>query len=329
MKKLFATAIAAVMALSAASCSDKEKKEQIEVPIYEAAAMTYKTAKSEVSSISQKYIMDGKFSNPYSVPVKFTASGQIKEILVSSNQQVKKGQILCTLFTDDIDSMIEDKKAYVDQAKKTYSKLLAAYDGSNIYECEKARVELEIQQFEYDELVKRKEKYNVYAPCDGHYRAETSNWGVKLDKFVQVNQGTVIGNVTDESESYITCTMREQPLQNVNFGTHVDITQGEKSASGIVADIVKDKNDYIYVIRPEEGSDFSSLGEMKINFNIYSRSDVVVVPSDAVKTVGQRKFVNLLVDGVKVEQDVETGIVDGKNTEIVGGLIGGEEVIIS
>ena len=101
MKKLFATAIAAVMALSAASCSDKEKKEQIEVPIYEAAAMTYKTAKSEVSSISQKYIMDGKFSNPYSVPVKFTASGQIKEILVSSNQQVKKGQILCTLFTDD------------------------------------------------------------------------------------------------------------------------------------------------------------------------------------------------------------------------------------
>jgi len=329
MKKFFASALAALMALSAAGCSDKEEKQQIEVPIYEATAMTYSTAKSEISSISQRYIMDGKYTNPYSVPVKFSASGQIKDVLVSSTQEVKKGDIICTLFTDDIDSKIEDKKAYVDQAQKTYSKLLAAYNGTNIYECEKARVELEIEQFEYDELVKSKEKYNVYAPCDGLYKAATNNWGVKLDKFVNVNQGTVIGSVTDNSESFITCIMREQPLQNVNFGTHVEITQGEKTSAGIVVDIIKENRDYTYVIRPDEGAEFMKIGEMKIYFNIYSRNDVVVVPTKAVKTVGQRKFVNLLIDGVKIEQDVETGIVDGNNTEIVGGLIGGEELILN
>lgn len=329
MKKLVYLALAVLTALGASGCSEKNENKQIEVPIYEAKSLTYNTAKAEVTEIAEHYALTGKYSYPYSLKVKFGASAQINEIFVASGEEVKKGQLLCSLFTDDIDDRIEKKKAYVDQAQKTYSKLLSTYNGSNINEIEIARVDYEIQKYEYDELVKSRDSYNVYAPCDGHFRSVSNNWGQKLDKYVSVNQGTTFGTVTDESESFLTCTMREQPLSNVNFGTHVNITQGDKASGGIVADIIKDNNDYIYVIRPDKDADFMKIGEMMISFNIYSRKDVVVVPNEAVKKVGQRKFVNLLVDGVKIEQDVETGIVDGSKVEITGGLTGGEELILN
>ncbi|MBR1723545.1 MAG: RND transporter, partial [Ruminococcus sp.] len=60
----------------------------------------------------------------------------------------------------------------------------------------------------------------------------------------------------------------------------------------------------------------------------YSKLDTVIVPAEAIKTSKERTYVNLLVDGTKIEQDVETGIEDGERTEILSGLSGGEEVIV-
>ena len=56
---------------------------------------------------------------------------------------------------------------------------------------------------------------------------------------------------------------------------------------------------------------------------------VFVVPQKAVKKLDGRNYVNLLVDGVKIEQDVELGIEDNDNVEILSGLSGGEEIILN
>ena len=127
--------------------------------------------------------------------------------------------------------------------------------------------------------------------------------------------------------------MLHNMLNNVNFGTRVELSQAATTGEGMVADIIRNENgdysSYYYVIRPDEGTEFFDFGAVKVSFNVYSRQDVVVVPSEAIKKVGDRQFVNLLIDGVKVEQDVETGIVDGSKTEITGGLVGGEELILN
>lgn len=329
MKRIIAAVLAVMTALCASGCGNDQDNKQIEVPIYEAAATTYNTVKAEVTSITQKYIMTGNYTTPYTLKAKYAASGQIREIYVNQGQRVAKGDILCSLFTDDLDERIEEKKVYLDQAQLTYSKMLSTYNGKNLNEIEVSRIEYEIQKLEYEKLVESKDNYNVYAPCDGLFNLQMLNYGQRPDKFMWVNQGSTFGYVTDESETYITCTMHDQSLQSVNYGTRVEISQGDLSTMGIVSDIINRNKDYIYVIRPDKDVEFMSFGSMQVLFNIYSRDDVVVIPSSAIKTVGQRQFVNLLVDGVKIEQDVETGIVDGDKTEIVGGLIGGEEIILN
>ncbi|MBR6872182.1 MAG: biotin/lipoyl-binding protein [Ruminococcus sp.] len=329
MKK-FLSAACALMMLICTGCSQSDATQEIAVPIYEAKKVSYKTTVAEVTEISERYMKEGKFGYPYSEKVSFPVSGQVDEVYVSSEQSIKKGDLLCTLFSDDLDLRIEEKEVYLNQAKKTLNTLIA--EGGDYYEIEQARVDLDIQQLEYDHLVAEKDKYNVYAPCDGYFKL-ARQYSRGLARFTWVNAGSTFGTAQDKSEEYLFCEIYDNMLNNVNFGTRVGLTQGATTCKGMVADIVRNENgeysSYYYVIRPDEGAELYDFGAVQISFNVYSRQDVVVVPSNAIKTVGDRKFVNLLIDGVKVEQDVETGIVDGTKTEITGGLVGGEELILN
>ena len=85
----------------------------------------------------------------------------------------------------------------------------------------------------------------------------------------------------------------------------------------------------VYVITPDEENDMLDLGGIEVVFDVYSRLDTVIVPQKAVKKLDGRNYVNLLVDGVKIEQDVELGIEDNDNVEILSGLSGGEEIILN
>ena len=169
MKKPFIIALAGALCLSLASCGSKNEEKDLSLPIYEAQTVSFKTAKAEITEISERYFVDGSYGYPYSESVKFNASGQIDEVYVSSVQSIKKGDLLCTLFSDDLDKQIEDKEVYLNQAKKTLNTLWA--NGGSYYEIQQAQVEVDIQQLEYDHLLKEKDKYNVYAPCDSSAEA--------------------------------------------------------------------------------------------------------------------------------------------------------------
>lgn len=328
-KKIFIFLASGAM-LAATGCGGSESKQEIAVPIYEARQVSYKTAFAEIKEISERYVKEGNYGFPYSEKVKFAVSGQIDQVNVDSEQQIKKGDLLCTLFHDDLDQRLEEKEVYLEQAKKTLNTLTA--EGGNANEIEQAKVDLEIQQLEYDHMKLEKDKYNVYAPCDGYFRL-SRQFGGGLNRFSWVNAGTTLGTAQDNSEQFLICEIFDNPLNNVNFGTRVELIQGKTTAGGMVADIIRnesgDYSSYIYVIRPDEGNELFDFGAVKVSFNVYSRQDVVVVPTSAIKTIGDRKFVNLLIDGVKVEQDIETGIVDGEYTEVTGGLAGGEELILN
>ena len=330
MKKLICVSLCLALGLSLAACGKKEETQEISVPIYEAKAVKYRTAKAEIGDISERYVQKGSYGYPYEETITFGMSGQIDQLVVTQDQGVSKGDLLCTLFSDELDEQIETKQVYLDQAKNTYAKLYN--EGVSYNELQMAYLDLQIQQLEYDHLLEQKDKYNVYAPCDGYFTSGGIRGG-QFNRFAWVNAGQTFGKTSDNSEEFLICRIFDNPLNNVNFGTAVKLTQGANEASGKVVDIIHDDNgdysSYTYVVRPDQDSGLFTFGDVEVSFNVYSRLDTVIVPTKAVKTVGERKFVNLLIDGVKVEQDVEVGIVDGSKTEITSGLVGGEELILN
>ena len=57
------------------------------------------------------------------------------------------------------------------------------------------------------------------------------------------------------------------------------------------------------------------------------RENVVVLPKYVLKTYADRTYVNLLIDGIKVERDIETGVETATEVEIVKGLQAGDLVV--
>jgi multidrug efflux pump subunit AcrA (membrane-fusion protein) len=70
---------------------------------------------------------------------------------------------------------------------------------------------------------------------------------------------------------------------------------------------------------------------MSVTANIITNSatNVIIVPSSAVKTMGNKKYVEILNNGVPEKKTVEVGISNDTSTEIKSGLNGGEKVVTS
>ena len=324
---LSAVVCAAVIGIS--GCAEKEQKDEIAVPILEAKSVQYKTTAAEIRDISQKYVQPGFYGYPYSKTVKFPVSGQIKSIEVESPCEVTEGQLLCTLYTDDVLEEIEKEQIKLDQVNNTVNTLYENDADAN--QIMMAQYDVRIEQMRYDRLVESLEDYNVYAPCDGNFTMEMGRYPYNVNSWV--NQGATFGYTVDKGERYLCVEVYDTKLSNVNFATSVKLEQGAQSSTGTVTDIVFNDNGdfstYIYVISPDNTEELLDFGDIEVVFDIYSRLDAVVIPKKAVKELGGRTFVNLLIDGVKIEQDIELGIEDSGDVEVISGLVGGEEIILN
>lgn len=328
-KRLVIIGICALTALFS-GCGKKKQENEIAVPILETKSVTYKTVNAEIRDISQKYEQPGVYSYPYSKKVKFSVSGQIKSIDVDAPCEVKKGQLLCTLYTDDLEEEIEKEKIKLDQVKSTVDTLYE--NNADADQITMAQYDVQIEQMRYDRMVASLDDYNVYAPCDGDFSIEQQGWN-PYNVNSNVNEGAVFGYATDKNERYLCVEVFDSKLPNVNFGTTVKLEQGTNTSTGTVTDIVfKDSGDYskyTYVISPDNADELLDFGDINVVFDIYSRLDSVVIPKKAVKELSGRNYVYLLIDGVKVEQDVELGIEDNGDVEVVSGLSGDEQIIVN
>lgn len=328
---LLAIAAAGVLLMPLSGCGKKKEKQEIVIPILETQSMEYRTVKAEISDISEKYYQKGSYAYPYSQAVKFKASGRIKSVEVVSPCDVKAGDLLCTLYDDDVVEKLEQEEIRLDQMKNTVETL--RLNGASQKEYEMAQIDLQLEQMRYDRLERSLEDYKVYAPCDGEFVMVSTDWNNPMNVNSPVRSGQLLGYTSDKSEEYLCVSVYDSPLSNVNFGTSVRLDQGAKSSTGTVIDVVFNENGdystYTYVIQPDNEDELFDFGDINVVFDIYSRLDTVVIPKKAVKELSGRKFVYLLVDGVKIEQDIETGIEDNDMIEVTSGLVGGEDIILN
>ena len=327
-KKALTAAVCAALAMSLASCGKGDKGAEIEIPILETSSPVYNTVKAEVGDISEKYYGEASYGVAHETSARFTRSGQIKEINVELNKQVKKGDVLCVLRSEEIEEQIEEAKVWLEQAESTYNKLLTK-GGVSAEELEYARIDYELQKLTQQKLQRELSQYTVTAPCDGTI-IMINNRNKELNVNTKVYPDWLC-QIADNSQNALSCKMPAK-TDSIGYGTRVIITSTKGEYEGYVTGMYQQGEDttaqYVYEIRCDDG-EVEGANKFKVCFDVYDKKDVVKIPASAVKSIGERKFVNLLIGGVKVEQDIETGIDDGEMVEVTNGLGGGEEIIIN
>ena len=91
--------------------------------------------------------------------------GRLKEIYVKHGDEVKKGDLLAELYTDDLETEIKRQELNLRKAQITYNQLKANNAGK--YDLERASIDIQLVRLGLESLKKQKEEAELRSDVDG------------------------------------------------------------------------------------------------------------------------------------------------------------------
>lgn len=335
MKKLLSVILVLVLCLTLFTACNEEDKvaQEIYVPIRTGNSINYDTTVAYRGSITEREVIGAEITYPYSTNLAFTlASGTVSYLNARPDMTVSEGDIICTLSDEALEEEIVIQKLKLDSAKNTYEILVSK--GASEEEIAFAKIDYDIEQLEYDKLVESREFLVIRAPFDGRITSVSNVW-----VGASVRQNQTICTIVDASRPCLTATDMRGVLGNVEFGTKVEVNQGAlANTTGKVVDFRTTTSRWgfgdnpitvnQYIIQCDEEVEFSDMGGIEVTFTTLRRDEAIIVPTNAVFETDEGHYVNVLMNGVKVQITVTVGVVSGDRTEILTGLEGGETIIL-
>lgn len=176
------------------------------------------------------------------------------------------------------------------------------------------------------------EKYELRAPFDGVLRKIDFKVGDNLiideEKFVYIENPDLL-KITILLDQIDTVKVAKGQKARIVFdalpdktfvGQIGEIDQTPIEQSGVVS------YEASLTMNKESERIFSGMTSA-VEIIITEKTDVITVPNLAITSRKGKTFVQKIVDGKAEEVEVQTGMTDGKNTEIVSGLEDGDEIV--
>ena len=235
-------------------------------------------------------------------------SGKVKDVYVSNNDYVTKGQKLFKIDEDTYTRAIEDG-------------------------------ELDIQNA-YISLAQTKkdlEDYSIKSPIDGVVLSKEYKAG---DSINSNYKGSALMVVANMSKVKFNMSIDELDIAKVKKGQFVQVTADAlvgEMFEGKVTSVAEEGKSVNGVTNYTVEVTIDKPGKLKSGMNvdaviiIENKEDVLAVPSSAVVRDGIKYYVNVYKEDTNETEKryVEIGVSDSKNVEILSGLEDGEWVITS
>jgi RND family efflux transporter MFP subunit len=267
----------------------------------------------------------------------FRQGGRLKNVLVSSSDKVKAGQVLAELDVGNLGAEVQMAEIAM---KKAQAKLEQARSKAvDRFEIQLLQTDFDSARISFERLRQQLDEAKLLSPYDGVVTETTGRPGESISAF------TPVVTVADPTELQVTALVNSaaegsrlaigQPATLAldkfpNVKTPLEVVQLPTNAatllngSPIPNDVARS-----FKLNPTEplpkDVEIGMLG--RVTLVLRDKKGVLMVKSTAVRTAGPRTYVQVMQNGRKRDVDVEVGIVTPTNTEIVLGLNEGDRVV--
>jgi len=316
-------------AASLTSCFVVPKEpEKIDFPEISAGEITYDVREVKRADLVNSVITYGYFEPAVKERLFFKyAGGRLSDLYVEQDDTVKKGQLLATLNISGLNNQIRLQEIALQKAELRLK--LLTVSNANSYELQMAGLDVEAAQIRYRDFQEKLDNNSLRAPFDGEITFVGAEEGDYVEPFVPV-----LSIINDENLIFECDPDRARHLRE---DMEVEIEVDGKRYRGIVVqtyedilflgeDALEEHKVQIEVFDIPDDMERGELGRMEIVLE-ESKSTISVQKTD-VHTFGQRTFVYLLKNGIKVEQDIAVGMQTRTKIEVTEGLEAGDLVII-
>lgn len=227
-------------------------------------------------------------------------------------------------------------KEALETAEANYKTALAAVDQAKM-QIKQAEVSIETAELNmgYTKLIAPMDGTVIAVPAE---EGQTLNAGMNTPtviKLAQLDKMKIkaeiaeadVSRVRPEMKAYFTLLGADNGKRYEAVLKSIDPAPREISNNGSVSDSTAI---YYYGMLevPNENGELRTYMTANIHFVISEKQRVLKVPSTAVRSRGDTKTVEVLVNGKPERREVKTGIKDDVDTEIVSGLNAGDEIIV-
>lgn len=344
MRKVYIVGL--VLLLTITGCNNKEENKRTK-ELIDPVKVPMETAVVEKRDIIVQKVYEAQIV-PKKENLCFDSIGIFGEYKVVIGDNVKEGQELATLATDDLEleQLKDTKKAVMeqyemeqenlenqikgletqpdfDQNKKIYEKQIEIW--MEQLELSKKLSELDAQQLQHkiDKASERKQDQVITAPFDG--TVVTTDM---IRPGSGVGTSSTILTIVQDEQMYISCnTLSKKDIENaIEFyaiiggkeykATYKELEEDEDKAKGVLFEF-------------ENQNGKVNLGESATIIMIEKKkTDALSIPSEAVYNDTSGKYVYVVNEEKKEKVDIETGISDLYGIEVTSGLQEGDKVYV-
>ncbi len=312
---------AAVLVMSASGCYFFPAEEELlDPPTIAPDEVAYSTYTAKVKTIKNTVTVTGYIKSQTERECFFTDyTGQVKNIYVNAGDFVEEGDLIADMNTGALEYELEIQKLKVQAAQLRYNSTGAQAD----------KLQLEIEQNTLNMYQAEYDGSKVLAPMSGQvYYVYGLNPGTEMDPY------KVLARIADPEALYVNA---EYP-ESITFksGDKVTVSVGDVEYPATItyspedARKAGDENaNALYAEFDGEKPAFAYLGSLADITKVREMSEnAVVIPKHLVKSDGERQYVQIYANGEKIEVDVETGITNATEIEIISGVNPGDQVIV-
>ena len=309
-----------------------KEEEVLAPPIKEPDEVTYETIEAQKGTIEKTIKCTGVFVSASQKDLFYSErGGRLKEIHVSLGDKVKKGELLAELETDTILNDIQLQEIALKKTQIAYDNAKTRFDieGGSKTEMEMAQLDLEANQIKLRSLRTELERTRLVSPIDGEVVYITD---IKLGEYINAHQTVV--RVADPAQLQLRYS--DDKVSDFRLGMTATVRVDDRDCTAKVvmtpsdmpvdADEVTKKSVQLKVENIPE--DVSIGTSASISLTLEKHEDVIVLPKRVLNNFVGRKYVNVLKNNIREERDIELGIQNDTEVEVVKGLEVGELIII-
>jgi RND family efflux transporter MFP subunit len=310
--------------------------------------------KAERRDLESKLLLSGEVKPASLVEVKSEVGGKVKEILVTVNSKVKKGDVLA--IVDDRDLLTEKQSAQtavdgaklsVDKDRGNYDRAKALFDEKLISKEVYANLEADLRisenaQQKADSALQsvedRLSKTRIIAPSDGIVLDIAVNEGQVVSAAASVNSGTTLMTFADLGRLLIETNVNQMDVNKLTAGQRVSVNMQGDDANVVPAHIefvaplatVVDNIKGFKVQALIEGTNTRLKPGMSVSMTVpvANAKGAVSVPITAVFTQNNERVVFVRKGGNTERRKVRVGLTNMSFAEITSGLSEGEEILL-
>ena len=325
--------ILAACLVSLTGCNPKAKVEEMKAYLLDRrdaapVEVTVLGTSAEEAPSSVCYVGTVEASDKASVGIR--ASGTLTSVNVRQGQRVSAGQLLATVESRGLRSAWESARASLDQAEDGWERIGKVYGTGTVTEAKYIEVRTKVEQARSSEAAARKalEDCNVRAPFSGIVNEVFLSVGVSVNPGDQLLQMVAVG------APEIHFPLPENEFRSLKVGDRARVTiqavdrsfDAVLTSKGAVASRLAHSYDCVLSIRGNISGIMPGM-VCKIYFENDS-PDSIVIPSSAVKTDMDGRYVWVVNDSIVSRKYVTISGYSGQGIVVSDGLDPDDQVIV-